>query len=289
MEISEKTIDALEKVICGNPYYQDKAHSPYKTGKALIEFFNRLGSDDEYRIGFPPRWQYAKEKLREFNNSPAMVKIVEAALDPREFLGTTFDVKEAVAYINQFIYYEGYEVRKIGDYYKVFELNKELVEISNPFNKIGLPNHQYVLEQIDKCKQKISDNDYDGAITNARSLLEAVFLDMEELLTGKRQKYDGNLNKLYKRIRKLLNLEPSHPDLTNSLRELLSGLISIVSALGSIRNKMSDAHARTYKPEKRHAQLAVNASRTVVDFIFETFEYQLNQGIIKIDSQQDDN
>jgi hypothetical protein len=44
---------------------------------------------------------------------------------------------------------------------------------------------------------------------------------------------------------------------------------------------MSDAHARSYKPEKRHAQLAVNSARIIVDFIFETFEYQIQQGLIK--------
>lgn len=281
MEISEKSIDAFEKIICGNPVYRDITHSPYRTGKVLIEFFNQFGSNDEYGSDFPARWQYAKDKLREHNSTPVMVNIVEAALDPREFLGTIYDIQVAVDYVNQFLNFDGYQVKKIGDFYRVCEVSKDLVEVSTPFYESGIPNQRYVSEQLEKCEQKISDNDYDGAITNARSLLEAVFLDMEELMVGERQEYDGNLSKLYKRVQKLLNLEPSRPDIANSLREILSGLISIISGIASIRNKMSDAHARSYKPEKRHAQLAVNSARIIVDFIFETFEYQIQQGLIK--------
>jgi len=289
MEISENTIDSLEKIICGNPVYRDKQLSPYRTGAALVAFFNQFGFDDEYESGFPARWQYTKDKIRSLNSSNKIVSVIEAAVDPRHFLGKPYEVEKAVEYINQFMKFDGFELRMIGNFYKVCEIKKDLVEVSNPFTTIGLPNHQYLLEQIDKCDTKISDNDYEGAITNARSMLEAVLLDLEELIVGERQKYDGNLNQLFTRVRNLLNLDPSRPDITNSLRQLLSGLISVVNGISSLRNKMSDAHARTYKAEKHHAQLAVNSSRTIVDFIFETFEYQLKKGLIELSMPDNDN
>ena len=288
MEISEKTINALEKIITGNSILRDKSLSPYRVGWKLVEFFNQFGEKDEYGKGFPPRHEYVKRKLNEHNATSKMSLIIETALDPRHFLGTVFDVQEAVAYINEFLRFDGFEIRKIGEFYKVYEIGKALVDANTPFDASGVPNQNYIVEQMDKCEQKILQGDYDGAITNARSLLEAVFLEMEELLVGERKEYDGNLNKLYKRVQKLLNLEPSRPDISNSLREILSGLISIVSGVGSVRNKMSDAHARSYKPEKHHAHLAVNAARTVVGFIFDTFEYQLKSGAITISNKFDD-
>jgi hypothetical protein len=41
-----------------------------------------------------------------------------------------------------------------------------------------------------------------------------------------------------------------------------------------MRNKMSDAHAVTYRPSRHHAKLAVYAATTLADFLFETKNYQ---------------
>jgi hypothetical protein len=282
MNISANTISALEKIISGNPIASDKGLTPYRSGPDLISFFKQFGSADVYGDGFPSRWKYVEDKLHEYNNSSKMKKIVERAVDPRVFIGTEYESQEALDYINSFLKYDGYEVRKIGDFYKVREIAGNLVDVDSPFSEAGMPNEEYVLEQLTKSKQKIADGDYDGAITNARTLVEAVLLEMEYLLTGKRKKFDGKINKLYRKVYNLLNLNPAREDISNSLREILSGLISIVSGIGSLRNRMSDAHARSYKPEKHHAELAINSARTVVSFLFSTFEYQLKLGHISM-------
>jgi hypothetical protein len=59
-------------------------------------------------------------------------------------------------------------------------------------------------------------------------------------------------------------------------------LTSVVSGLAPLRNKMSDAHARTFRPARHHAKLAVNAAKTAVDFVLETFEYQRQRGSITV-------
>ena len=47
-----------------------------------------------------------------------------------------------------------------------------------------------------------------------------------------------------------------------------------------LRNKMGDAHVRTYKPERHHAKLAVNSAKTLTDFLIDTLEYQERTGRI---------
>lgn len=42
----------------------------------------------------------------------------------------------------------------------------------------------------------------------------------------------------------------------------------------AMRNKMSDAHASSYKASKHHAKLAVNSAKTFVDFVFDSYAYQ---------------
>ena len=48
-------------------------------------------------------------------------------------------------------------------------------------------------------------------------------------------------------------------------------LVTSVAGLAATRNRMSDAHARTYRPDRHHARLAVNAANTLVDFLLKSY------------------
>jgi len=209
-----------------------------------------------------------------------MKSIIEGVLDPRNFLNSEYDIENAVKYLGEYLEYDGYKINKIGKFYKVTKIEDEL-EVIPPIMPDGTPNYDFVKEQLEKSEKKILEGDFDGAITNARSLVEAVLLDIEHFLSkNESSTYDGNITKLYKRVRKLLNLNPN-AELPDSLKKILSGLISLVEGLSSIRNDMSDAHARRYKPHEHHARLAVNTAKTIIDFLFSTFNYQDQKGLIK--------
>ena len=125
------------------------------------------------------------------------------------------------------------------------------------------------------------DGDFGGAITNARSLVEAVLIEIEKQLSPNPSQYDGDLIKLNKRVQTLLNLDPARKDISDMLRQVLSGLTSVVNGLAGMRNKMSDAHVSSYKASKHHAKLAVNSAKTFADFIFDTYSYQKGAGKLK--------
>src|SRR5690606_17460800 len=82
MKLATKTIKGLAKLVTG-----DANLTPYKSGPALVEFFNAYGGNDVYPRGggFPSRWQYAESKLFELNGSPAMRSLICQILDPREY------------------------------------------------------------------------------------------------------------------------------------------------------------------------------------------------------------
>ena len=133
------------------------------------------------------------------------------------------------------------------------------------------------MEQIEKCRTKISIADYDGAITNARSLVEAVLTAIEKKCVPDTPDYDGDLPKLYKRVRGHLNLSPDNPKISESLKQTLTGFISIIQGLAGLSNKMGDRHVREYKPAQHHAVLVVNAAMTFSNFIFDTYAYQTDR------------
>jgi len=272
MKISEQTISALGSIITG-----DGGCSPYRTGQKLVSFFNEFGSEDTYGSGFPSRRNYAEDKLREFNDTPAMKDIVVAAFDPRHFLEKEHDINSVVKYLNQFLEFDNYELRPTGKRWEVYKLGGTQIDLSHPYENSVEITHIFIDEQIKKCDKKLAEGDFDGAITNARSLVEAVLSEIEKEFDPNPPEYDGNLPKLYKRVQKHLNLSPGQEGLAKCLRQILSGLTSIVSGLATLRNRMSDSHVISYKPLEHHARLAVNSAKTLCDFLFETKEYQMQK------------
>lgn len=278
MNLSEYTIEFLGSAIAG-----DLEGFPYRSGPQLVKFFNQFGARDVYPSGggFPTRRIYAQDKLREINGAAVMKEIVSKALDPREFSKGSMSADDAVKLINENLKYDGYEVVADGLMFKVRDLTAGKVKLDVSAKIPDELSQLTIDENIRKCETKLSEGDFSGAITNARTLIEAVLIGIEKDLDANATEYDGDLVRLYKRAQKLLNLEPDRKDISDSLKQILSGLTSIVNGLAAMRNKMSDAHAATYRPSRHHAKLAVYAATTLADFLFETKNYQQQRGVLK--------
>lgn len=270
MQLGNKSIQALGKIVTG-----DEKLSPYRSGPKLVALFNDFGSDDRYGQGFPSRWSYVEEKLRALNGTKTLLALIQRVLDPREFIDFEKPIDEAIAYLNLRFKYDGYEIVKDVLFVKIRDLKGSIVEVANPFEGSNKDVHVFIDEQIAKSDEKLQAGDFDGAITNARALVEAILLDIDKHYDPAAQKYDGDLPKLYRKVQKRLDLDPSRPDIDSTLKQVLGGLNSIVAGLAGSRNMMSDAHVRSYKPAKHHALLVVNAARTIANFLFEV---HINKG-----------
>lgn len=264
MEISERSISALGKCVTG-----DGNISPYRSGPQLVRLFNDFGGNDVYGQGFPSRWMYAEEKIRQLNGTSGLPALIQHILDPRDFLDSEYEFAEVLEYLNEHLRFDGYEIIWDGDFCSIRDLEGSKVKLEHPFSRGANQAHVFINEQIEKCDTKIMEGDFDGAITNARSLLEAILLEIQRDHEPDPPKYDGDLVRLFKDVRAHLDIEPSRTDIDNSLKQVLGGLISIVNGLAAIRNRMSDAHALSYRPARRHAKLVVNSAKTVSDFLVE--------------------
>ena len=274
MRISERSVSAVAKIVTG-----DSRISPYKSGPVLVRLFNEFGANDVYGQGFPSRWYYVEEKIRSINGTARLPGLIRTILDPRDWLEFEKPREEAVAYLNEYIRFDGLEIARDGEFFSVRALAGGAVAFEYPSQASREVNQIFIDEQIKKCDRKLAENDFDGAITNARSLLEAVLSEVEqELSLESPPPYDGDLVKLYKRVQKLLNLEPSRTDIAEPLKQVLGGLTSIVSGLSGLRNKMGDAHVRSYQPAQRHAVLVVNVAKTLAAFLVETKDHKLARG-----------
>ena len=88
-----------------------------------------------------------------------------------------------------------------------------------------------------------------------------------------------DLLKLYRETAKQLNMAPEkHQE--EVFKQILSGRFTVVQGLGTIRNKLSDAHGKgkkAIKPSPRHAALAVNLAGSMAAFLVTTWEERVSK------------
>jgi Abortive infection C-terminus len=144
------------------------------------------------------------------------------------------------------------------------------IHVSDVLSKFDVENVHAVWQ---KALERRKD-DPEGAITSARTLLEAV---CKHILDEAGVSYEdgADLPKLYKTVATQLNLAPSQH--TEAIfKQILGGCTSVVEGLGALRNKLSDSHGKGpkgAKPDTRHAELAVNLAGSMATFLIETWEH----------------
>ena len=116
--------------------------------------------------------------------------------------------------------------------------------------------------------------DPEGAITAARTLLETI---CKHILDQAGVPYDSNkveLHELYKLTANELNISPTQHS-EEVFRQILGGCSAVVNGLGTLRNRLGDAHgksSRQSKPQARHAELAVNLAGAMGLFLISTWQ-----------------
>lgn len=117
----------------------------------------------------------------------------------------------------------------------------------------------------------------EAAITAARTLVETVCKHI--LAHDPAGSYDekDDLPKLYRATAKSLKLAPDQHS-AEAFRMVLGGCFSVVEGLGTLRNKLGNAHGKgpeqarpQVRPKPRHAELAVNLAGAMAMFLVSTW------------------
>lgn len=174
--------------------------------------------------------------------------------------------------------YQGRRDYLRDEFNNVLTMIEEKMSAVSPIDEVvsttiaGRINYDYVHQVWQKALDRRT-SDPDGAITMARTLLEAT---CKHIMDEAKLEYNdkAELPQLYKGVQEVLNLAPSeHTE--QIFKEILSGCVSVVKGLGSLRNKLSDAHGRGQKgpaPSARHAQFAVNMAGATAEFLISSWQ-----------------
>jgi hypothetical protein len=116
------------------------------------------------------------------------------------------------------------------------------------------------------------------AVSAGCNILESVckvYIQDEGLEAPAKQDLQG----VWGAVRKDLGFDPAAVE-DRDLKEILSGLLGVVSGIGALRTHASSAHGAgrpKYRLEPRHARLAVHAAHTIVAFVLESWEKKKKQ------------
>ncbi len=124
--------------------------------------------------------------------------------------------------------------------------------------------------------------DSDGAITTAKTLIEAV---CKHILTDLSVMYshDLDINQLYSLVSKQLNLSPEQY-MDKNIKRILGNCQAIIGGIAFLRNRLGDAHAmnsNAFIPGEDEAELAVNLSGTIATFLIKIWRRQKQENIEK--------
>jgi hypothetical protein len=141
--------------------------------------------------------------------------------------------------------------------------------LSDLINGRDLPAiHREFERALDSVEAKPRD-----AVSAAANILESIFkVYIED--NGLTMPDKQDLQPVFKVVRADLGLDPGRIA-NDDLRQIISGLFSVVDGIGALRTHASSAHSegrKGYKLEPRHARLAVNAAHTVATFVMETWD-----------------
>lgn len=144
--------------------------------------------------------------------------------------------------------------------------NNEIFSISDASSAPKVIEHKdridnaYITSLVDKGQNDLLDKDFDSVITKARTLLEAIFL---QIIFDHQQeiKQNGNIMQYRNKVHEILGMSKTK-DWNPNVTKMVGSLNTLVSTISELRNNNSDAHASTtrMKINEAEAELILNSS-----------------------------
>jgi hypothetical protein len=159
----------------------------------------------------------------------------------------------------------------------------ETSPVALPLDDFGrLSQPDVLFKHLERIRTGLKD-DPALAIASAKELLESTckfVLDDYGISYSSR----AGAQDLYRNTARALKIDreavPGNKKGSESARKILQNLATTVQAMAELRNELGLGHGKTKNSEalERHARLAFNASRTVVEFVLQTWDQRRKRG-----------
>jgi len=272
--LGPKAFEAVLGIITGGPGggKNPTPFATYRSGTELESFFRKCGVDFHLKH-LESRVPGARRALASINEGPEgfpIIKdIIETLIDEYD---DDDDSGEMVKYFNNRLVLDGLQIVEDDDEFRLVRVGEDVELIDAVEEAVDWLDLDSVRSEIERARSHV-ETDPEDALTAACSTIESIckcLLDEMGMPYPAKQDISG----LVKELSKHLDLSPGRADLTNDIKQILSGLISVTSGIGALRTHGGDAHGRGRKKtpvDARIARLAIHAASTVSLFYIETW------------------
>lgn len=203
--------------------------------------------------------------------------IIEKAADPRDFVTEPEKVPQVISYLNQFLVYDGLELQHQGQRVRLVQAGTSAPVLAALAQKTQAIDFDTVQRDLERAMASAA-TDPEDAVTAACSVIESVcrsiLIELGVKLPDRR-----DILSLYKAVREPLALSPGRKDLpaevAEDVRQVLSGLHTVIQGIGALRTHAGDAHGRERgfrRIDSRIARLAIHSASAAALFIIETWQ-----------------
>lgn len=244
----------------------------YRSGPEIVRYFMRNGYDDSY--GAWSRVAHTEEKLREIlsmdRGPERILALVENVVTPVDYVGREDRLQSGVDYLNQYLSFEGLELRWDGRRHRIFDVSRTTPAVAEAQRVVDELDFEACRLEFERAVSNLQD-DPAAAITAASSTLESMAKTMLTRL-GEALPSDQTVGPLVAAVMRRLGLAPENQD-DQDIRRLLGGLANIVQAAGTLRTKYGSAHGRAEPlgPMRDLAELCVNGASAVALFLLHRY------------------
>ncbi|MBY6135023.1 abortive infection family protein [Nocardioides marinus] len=279
MFLSPQSIDALAEIISGGGGMDpDPPIGIYRSGTKLEQFMRR--NNVSFKVEgsrVPSLIDCLNRQNTSSEAADVMTRIVESAADPRDFMKDPDRHQEVVTYLNRALSFDGYELQSLGTRVRLVQAGKDTPVLSDLAGLAEEVDFDTVRRDLERALESLS-LDPEGAVTSACSTLESVcrsiLVELDIPLPAKK-----DIQGLYNAVKDPLGLSAGRtdidPQIANDVRQILSGLSSVISGVGALRTHAGDAHGRERgfaRIDVRIARFAVHTASTTALFLLETWQ-----------------
>lgn len=150
-------------------------------------------------------------------------------------------------------------------------VNRDTIDLPD-FSELTDVKIETIRSYIDEARKRLAAGNYPAVLTLAYTLIEEFLKVLLRGLSVEFKQSSGNIVHLYGALKDPLNLHPNGDNIERHTRTILEGLSKQIAAIYGLANKGGDRHARVFEPEKHHAQLALNASILLCDYLMSMWE-----------------
>lgn len=292
--LSPQSIDAIAEVISGGGGNDpDPSIGIYRSGPKIEKFMR--GCNVNFRLD-GSRVPSLVDCLIKLNNGvddeQALARVIEAASDPRDFIKEPERHTKVLDFLNLALRFDGFEVQQQGGRIRLIEAGKGVPVLRELAGLSEVIDFDTVSRDLERALAS-SKTDPEDAVTAACSTVESVcrsiLIELDEPLPSKK-----DVQGLYNAVKQPLGLSPDRSDIdpliANDVRQILSGLATVIAGVGALRTHGGDAHGRGKgfaRIDERIARLSIHAASTAVLFLLETWQRKFpTRPLPKVDSPE---